>query len=144
MQLFELPKIVDKRKRIGRGDASGYGTTAGKGNKGERARSGHGHLPTFYEGGQTPLYRRLPKRGFKNTFKVDFDILNLSTIDKLFAENEEVSIESLFSKGLISAKKLVKILGKGSLSKPLKIKANAFSAQAISKIENAQGKYEVI
>jgi large subunit ribosomal protein L15 len=144
MQLYELPKIVQKAKRIGRGDASGYGTTAGKGNKGERARSGHGHLPVYYEGGQTPIYRRLPKRGFKNNFKVDYDIVNLNTLDKHFNESEQVTIELLISKGLASGNKLIKILGNGTLSKKLSIKAHAFSKQAISKIEQASATFEVL
>lgn len=144
MQLFELPKIVQKRKRVGRGDASGYGTTAGKGNKGERARSGHGHLPVFYEGGQTPIYRRLPKRGFTNNFKVEYDIVNIETLDKYFNENDDVTIETLIGKGLVSGKKLIKILGNGSLSKKLNIKAHAFSKQAISKIEQTDTTFEVI
>jgi large subunit ribosomal protein L15 len=144
MQLCELPKIVQKAKRVGRGDASGYGTTAGKGNKGERARSGHGHLPVYYEGGQTPIYRRLPKRGFKNNFKVEYDIVNLNTLDKHFNENEEVTIEILISKGLVSGNKLIKILGNGTLSKKLSIKAHAFSKQAISKIEQVNATFEVL
>jgi large subunit ribosomal protein L15 len=144
MQLYELPKIVQKTKRIGRGDASGYGTTAGKGNKGERARSGHGHLPVYYEGGQTPIYRRLPKRGFKNNFKVEYDIVNLNTLDKHFNENEQVTIEILISKGLVSGNKLIKILGNGTLSKKLSIKAHAFSKQAISKIEQVNATFEVL
>jgi large subunit ribosomal protein L15 len=144
MQLYELPKIVQKAKRVGRGDASGYGTTAGKGNKGERARSGHGHLPVYYEGGQTPIYRRLPKRGFKNNFKVEYDIVNLNTLDKHFNENEEVTIEILISKGLVSGNKLIKILGNGTLSKKLSIKAHAFSKQAISKIEQVNATFEVL
>ncbi|WP_291490431.1 50S ribosomal protein L15 [Desulfurella sp.] len=144
MQLFELPKIVDKRKRVGRGDASGYGTTAGKGNKGERARSGHGHLSAYYEGGQTPIYRRLPKRGFKNQFKAEYDIVNLHVLDKKFNENDEVTLETLISKGLVSGKRLVKILGNGTLSKKLNIKAHAFSKQAISKIEQSNSTFEVL
>jgi large subunit ribosomal protein L15 len=144
MQLYELPKIVQKTKRIGKGDASGYGTTAGKGNKGERARSGHGHLPVYYEGGQTPIYRRLPKRGFKNNFKVEYDIVNLNTLDKHFNENEQVTIEILISKGLVSGNKLIKILGNGTLSKKLSIKAHAFSKQAISKIEQVNATFEVL
>lgn len=144
MQLYELPKIVQKAKRIGRGDASGYGTTAGKGNKGEMARSGHGHLPVYYEGGQTPIYRRLPKRGFKNNFKLEYDIVNLNTLDKHFTDNEQVTIELLISKGLVSGNKLIKILGNGNLSKKLSIKAHAFSKQAISKIEQANATFEVL
>lgn len=144
MQLNELPKIVKKSKRVGRGDASGYGTTAGKGNKGERARSGHGHLPVYYEGGQTPIYRRLPKRGFKNSFKVEYDIVNLDSLNKHFRENDEVTFETLVSKGLVSGKKMIKILGNGTLSKRLNIKAHAFSKQAISKIEQANATFEVL
>ncbi len=144
MQLFELPKIVQKRKRVGRGDASGYGTTAGKGNKGERARSGHGHLSRFYEGGQTPIYRRLPKRGFKNAFRIDYDIVNLDVLNKNFNDGDEVTFETLISKDLVSGKKLVKILGNGKLSKKLYIKAHAFSKQAISKIEQSNSTFEVL
>ncbi len=144
MQLFELPKIVQNKKRVGRGDASGYGTTAGKGNKGERARSGHGHLNAFFEGGQTPIYRRLPKRGFKNNFKVEYDIVNIEVLNEHFNENDEVNFETLVEKGLVSGKRLIKILGNGNLSKKLNIKAHAFSKQAISKIEQSNAIFEVI
>ncbi len=132
-----------KAKRIGRGMGSGHGRTSTKGHKGQKARSGGTKGPSF-EGGQTPLQRRLPKRGFKNLpFKVEFAILNLSDIDKLGGDivTPEILIER---RAVKDPKDGIKILGGGTLSRPVTIQAHAFSASAIEKIKAAGGKAEVL
>ncbi len=133
-----------ERKRVGRGPGSGHGKTSGKGHKGQKSRSGRGKGPGF-EGGQMPLQRRLPKRGFKNyPFSKEFTIINLKDINRLEGV-DEISPEILLSKGVI--KKLrsgLKVLAKGDIDRPLSIKANAFSKGAIQKITSAGGKIEVI
>ncbi len=129
-------------KRIGRGHGSGNGKTAGKGHKGQKARAGHGMRPGF-EGGQMPLQRRIPKRGFNNIFRKEFVAVNVSALE-VFDNGAVVDAAALQEKGLIS-KTLdgVKILGNGDLSKKLTVKANAFSGTAKEKIEAAGGKAEV-
>jgi large subunit ribosomal protein L15 len=132
-----------KRKRIGRGDGSGHGGTATKGAKGQKARSG-GSVKAGFEGGQMPLSRRLPKRGFKNLFRKNITIVNLGQLSK-YTTGETVDPEALLEQGII--KKIgdgVKILGKGNLDRPLKIKAHAVSSGAREKIESAGGSIEVI
>lgn len=132
-----------KRKRVGRGDGSGHGKTAGRGHKGQGARSGGNTKPGF-EGGQMPLQRRLPKRGFHNPFRVEFAVVNLSQLEGLPARGD-VTPEYLAEHGLVSGKsRRVKILGDGSLSKALTVKAHGFSAAAKEKIEAAGGKAELI
>lgn len=133
-----------KRKKIGRGPGSGHGKTATKGHKGQLARSGGGKGPAF-EGGQMPLHRRLIKRGFKNPFKVRYDVVNLDTIDKYFNEGETVNRDSLSGKGIIKrSADAIKILSRGEISKPLLVKANKFSRKAIERILGAGGTAEVI
>jgi len=130
------------RKKLGRGDASGTGGTAGRGHKGYGSRSGSKVRP-WMEGGTMPIYRRLPKRGFVNINKKDIQIVNLDTINKL--DVEEVTIELLVEKGVInSSRKPLKVLGNGEIEKSVKVVANAFSKSAIEKIEKAGGKAEVI
>ena len=132
------------RKRVGRGVGSGLGKTSGKGHKGQNARSGGGVRPGF-EGGQLPLFRRLPKRGFKNAlFKTRYAVINLSDLDK-FEEGAVVTPELLKEMGLIK-KQLdgVKVLGNGTLTKKLTVKANKFSDAALREIEKIGGKAEVI
>ena len=132
------------RKRVGRGVGSGLGKTSGRGHKGQNARSGGGVRPGF-EGGQLPLFRRLPKRGFKNAlFKVRYAVINLSDLDK-FEEGAVVTPELLKEMGLIK-KQLdgVKVLGNGTLTKKLTVKANKFSDAALREIEKIGGKAEVI
>jgi len=133
-----------KAKRVGRGMGSGHGKTATKGHKGQKARSGGTKGPAF-EGGQTPMQRRLPKRGFKNIpFKREYTILNLSTIEKI-ADAGVVTPEILLEKKIIKdMKDGIKILGTGTLSKPITVRAHAFSASATSKILAAGGKAEVL
>ena len=128
--------------RRGRGHASGNGKTAGKGHKGQKARSG-APRPGF-EGGQMPLYRRLPKRGFTNRNTLDIEAINISALER-FDNDTEVTVETLIEAGVIkNPKDGVKILGNGELTKKLTVKANAFSASAKAKIEALGGKAEVI
>ena len=128
--------------RSGRGHASGNGKTAGKGHKGQKARSGAPR--TGFEGGQMPLYRRLPKRGFTNRNTLDIEAINISALER-FDNDTEVTVETLIEAGVIkNPKDGVKILGNGELTKKLTVKANAFSASAKAKIEALGGKAEVI
>ena len=133
-----------KRRRKGRGMGSGRGYTSGRGANGQNARSGGGVRPTF-EGGQTPLFRRLPKRGFNNIFKKEYNEINISQLHR-FDENTEVTVEKLMDCGLIDnlAKSGLKILGDGEIDKALVVKASAFTKSAKEKIEAAGGKAEVI
>ena len=128
--------------RVGRGHGSGNGKTAGKGHKGQKARSGSPR-PGF-EGGQMPLYRRLPKRGFKNHFATNYAIINVSALDK-FNDGDTVNLEKLKEAGIIR-KPLdgLKVLGNGDVTKKLTVEASVFSASAKEKIEAAGGKTEVV
>ena len=132
------------RKRVGRGIGSGLGKTSGKGHKGQNARSGGGVRPGF-EGGQLPLYRRLPKRGFSNAmFKVEYATINVSDLEK-FEDGAVVTPELLKEMGILKKQLAgVKVLGNGNLTKKLTVKANKFSQSAIEKIEAIGGKAEVI
>ena len=135
---------VKKKKRVGRGDSSGHGSTCGRGQKGQKARSG-GQVKPYFEGGQMPLYRRLPKRGFKNIFKREYTIVNIRDLVKKFKENEEITPEKLLEVGLVKKKKQpIKILAEGDISFPLQIKVHKISQQARAKIEAAGGRVEVI
>lgn len=148
MKLHELSPAAGSSKaawRKGRGAGSGNGKTAGRGHKGQNARTGGGVRPGF-EGGQSPLYRKLPKRGFTNSlFKKEYAIINLETLDKLFNDGDAVSMEVLLEKGIVK-KELngLKVLGRGEITKKLTVKAAIFSASAKEKIEAAGGKAEVI
>jgi len=131
------------KKRIGRGPGSGTGKTSGKGQKGQNSRSGGG-VRLGFEGGQTPLYKRIPKRGFTNFTRKEFAIVNVSDLNR-FEEGTNVTIELLIQAGLV--KKVlngVKILGNGELEKKLTVSANKFSKSAVEQIEKAGGKVEVI
>jgi len=133
------------KKRVGRGIGSGYGKTSGKGHKGQNARSGGGVRPGF-EGGQMPLFRRLPKRGFTNIFAKEFAVINIEDLNR-FAEDTVVTPELLISEGLVKKAKVkdgIKVLGDGELTKKLTVKAHKFSKTAVEKIEAAGGKVEVI
>ena len=147
MKLHELLPAAGstkERKRIGRGPASGQGKTAGKGHKGQKARAGRG-MRAGFEGGQMPLQRRIPKRGFVNIFATEMAIVNVAALEKAYENGETVTIESLVEKGLV--KKVldgVKVLGNGDITKALTVQANAFSDSAKQKIEAAGGKTEVI
>lgn len=146
MKLHELQYTEGarkSRKRVGRGTSSGNGKTAGRGQKGQNARSGGGKKPGF-EGGQTPLFMRLPKRGFTNYTRKEYAIVNLESLNR-FEEGTEVTPELLIETGLV--KKVldgIKVLGDGELNKALTVKAHKFSKSAIAAIEAAGGKTEVI
>lgn len=141
--LFPAPKSIKKRKRVGRGCSSGHGFTSGRGSKGQNARAGGGVKASF-EGGQMPLYRRIPKRGFNNIFKKDYSIVNIEKLN-MFNDGDIVSSKELISKGVIEkVGDGIKILAKGSLTKKLTIKANKFSQKAVKEIESAGGKIEVV
>ena len=147
MKLNEL-RVVEgskkERRRVGRGTSSGMGKTSGKGHKGQKARSGYSRKAGF-EGGQLPLYRRLPKRGFSNAiFKSEYAVLNLSDLNR-FDEGTVVTPELLKETGIVK-KQLsgIKVLGNGALEKKLTVKAHKFSITAKEKIEAAGGKVEVI
>jgi len=130
------------RKRVGRGPGSGHGKTAGRGSKGQKSRSGYRHMRGF-EGGQMPLHRRVPKRGFTNIFRVEYDVVNLSALDR-FESGAKVTPELLASHRLARGRRPVKILGDGQIGKPLEVSAHKFSAGAQAKIEAAGGRCEVI
>ncbi|MGN0552247.1 MAG: 50S ribosomal protein L15 [Oscillospiraceae bacterium] len=146
MYIHELSPAEGSKKdvkRVGRGHGSGWGKTSGKGHKGQNARSGGGVRPGF-EGGQMPLARRIPKRGFNNIFAAKMATVNVSSLE-IFKEGTEVDAELLLASGLVSKiDNGVKILGNGELTKNLTVKADAFSASAKEKIEKAGGKAEVM
>lgn len=147
MKLNELkprPGAVKKNKRVGRGPGSGHGKTSCRGGKGQTARTG-ASIPPYFEGGQMPLVRRIPKRGFKNApFKKEYSIVNLEQLNQFEAQTE-ITPEFLIEKKLVKdIKDGIKILAEGELKVPLIIKAHKFSKTAIEKIENAGGKAEVI
>jgi large subunit ribosomal protein L15 len=146
MKLHELHPAegsTTAQKRLGRGTGSGLGKTSGKGHKGAKARSGGGKRPGF-EGGQMPLYRRVPKRGFNNIFGTEYAEVNVERLD-CFNDGDTVTVEKLLEAGIIKkALDGVKILGNGDLSKKLTVQANKFTAGAKEKIEAVGGKAEVI
>ena len=146
MKLHDIsptPGSRKSRKRVGRGDSSGYGKTAGRGEKGQKSRTGSTSRP-FFEGGQIPLFRRLPKRGFKNADRLVYAIVNLGVLEENFAAGEVVDLDSLHAKKLLGkGETLVKVLANGELTKSLTVKAAKFSAAAAAKIEAAGGKAEV-
>ncbi len=134
-----------KKKRVGRGPGSGLGKTSGRGNKGQKSRSGYSAKRGF-EGGQMPLHRRLPKRGFTNIFKREWAEVNLSDLERIFDTGATVTPEALVQHGLVRKSKLdsIVVLGRGELKKSLTISAHRFSASAKEKIEAAGGKAEVV
>ena len=147
MKIHELspaPGSTKPVKRIGRGPASGQGKTAGKGHKGQKARAGRGMNPGF-EGGQMPLQRRLPKRGFNNIFAKEIAIVNLSALEATFEDGAVIDTDALLSTGLVK-KELdgIKVLAHGELTKKFTVKANAFSKEAKAKIEAVGGTAEVV
>jgi large subunit ribosomal protein L15 len=132
------------RRRIGRGPGSGTGKTAGRGHKGQKSRSGYSRRFGF-EGGQMPLVRRIPKRGFSNRFRVDYQIVNLRDLERVFSDGDAVSPELLAEKGLVRrGAERVKILGAGELTKKLSVQAHAFSSTARATIEKVGGSCEVV
>lgn len=146
MKLHELQPAAGatkRRKVVGRGRGSGSGTTAGRGGKGQTARTGSS-IPAWFEGGQMPLIRRLPKRGFTNIFKKEYAIINVETLDR-FEPSQEITPELLIARGMIRSRyDGVKVLGTGTLTKALTVHAHKFSQAAVAKIEAAGGKVQVI
>lgn len=139
---IKKPQSIKKRKRVGRGMSSGMGKTSSRGMNGQRSRSGSVRRPWF-EGGQMPLYRRVPKRGFNNHFRCEYQIVNVSTLEKLALS--DINIKILSEKGVIDNDVApVKILGNGELTKAINVEANAVSESAKKKIEKAGGKITII
>ncbi len=135
-------KATEKRKRVGRGMGSGMGKTSTRGHKGQRSRSGS-RIMRGFEGGQMPLHRRLPKRGFTNIFKTEYEVVNLERLASL--GESEITPELLRKAGVVSSRKsLVKVLGQGELSSAITVRAHKFSKSAQEKIEKAGGKVEVL
>jgi len=147
INLSNLEPVPGSRRRpirLGMGEGSGTGQTATRGQKGQRSRSGDGKLVGF-EGGQTPLIRRIPKRGFTNgLFKVVYQVIDLGTLDRVFKNKAEITIEDLRIHNLIKGRKPVKILADGELKRAIKVSAHGFSTSAKEKIEKAGGKAEVV
>ena len=136
---------VHRRKRVGRGYSSGYGGhESGRGTKGQNSRSGGG-VRLGYEGGQTPVWMRFPKRGFHNYTRVEYACVNLDTLERVFPENSEVTLQKLRELRVVKGRvQRLKVLGRGELSKPLTVRAHRFTHTAKQKIEQAGGKAEVI
>ncbi len=147
MRLENLPKSKETKviKRVGRGPGSGMGKTSTRGEKGQKARSG-ASIPAWFQGGQSPLYRRIPKRGFNNKrFRNEFATINLDTLNKFFKDGDVVTPEVLNERGIIKKNLCgIKVLADGNLEKKLTVKAHRFSSKAVTKIEDAGGKTEVI
>ena len=147
MKLENLPKSKETKgiKRVGRGPGSGMGKTSTRGENGQKSRSG-ASISAWFQGGQTPLYRRIPKRGFNNkNFRTEFATINLSDLSKFFKDGDVVTPEILKERGIIKKSLCgIKVLANGSLDKKLTIKAQRFSSKAVTKIEQAGGKAEVI
>jgi large subunit ribosomal protein L15 len=131
------------KKRVGRGQGSGNGKTAGRGHKGAKSRSGFTHKRGF-EGGQMPLHRRVPKRGFHNPFRQEYEVVNLDTLAERFDAGVEITPELLRERGLVARVDRVKILGRGDLGKALTVRAHKFSGKAAEKIAAAGGKAEIL
>lgn len=147
MKLENLPRSKETKsiKRVGRGPGSGMGKTSTRGENGQKSRSG-ASIPAWFQGGQSPLYRRLPKRGFNNNrFRCEFATINLDSLNKFFNDGDVVTPEILKERGIIKNSLCgIKVLANGNLDKKLTIKAHRFSSKAVTKIEEAGGKAEVI
>lgn len=148
MQIHDLmpaPGSRKNRKRVGRGNGSGHGSTSGKGDKGQLSRAGGGKGPGF-EGGQNPLAMRLPKLpGFKNRFRVEYAVVNVSRLEEKFSADDTVDVDALFDAGLVKSKTApVKVLGDGELTKKLTVKVDKVSGPARAKIESAGGTVETL
>ncbi len=148
MKLNEIPRPAGRKakrtRRLGRGDGSGRGGTAGRGHKGQKARAG-GYHKVGFEGGQMPLSRRLPKRGFTNIFRTEYAIVNVDELSKAFPQGGEVTLEALLEKGVVRKKQGgLKVLGRGEMSSAVTVKVARISESARAKIEAAGGSVEVI
>ena len=131
------------KKRVGRGQGSGQGVQSGRGHKGAKSRSGFTHKRGF-EGGQMPLHRRVPKRGFHNIFRQEYEVVNLDTLEERFDAGVDVTVELLREHGLVGRARRVKVLGRGEITKALTVHAHKFSGTASEKIAAAGGKAEVL
>jgi large subunit ribosomal protein L15 len=137
------PRGANKEiKRLGRGPGSGKGKTSGKGHKGQKARTGHHGIPAWFEGGQMPLQRRVPKRGFTNNFRTEYDVVNVSQLEAL--TEDEITFDVLHQHRLARKNKLVKILGDGDLKRKITVSAHKVSESARAKIEAAGGSVELL
>ena len=147
MRLHELYPFDEERasrRRVGRGPGSGLGGTAGKGHKGQNARSGGG-VPAGFEGGQMPLQRRLPKRGFKNDlFRVAYAVINLDRLLAVFEGKNSITLDDIYARGLCKVGASVKILGGGEVAAPITVEAHRFSSSAAEKIRNAGGEAKAL
>lgn len=142
--LYPFPEERKTRRRVGRGSGSGLGCTSGKGNKGQNARAGGGVRPGF-EGGQMPLQRRLPKRGFKNAkFTVTYAVINLTRLVAAFEGKTEITLDDIYDRGLCALGSPVKILGEGEVTTSMTVEAHKFSASAVEKIRNAGGEAKAL
>ncbi|NDV17932.1 50S ribosomal protein L15 [Pseudodesulfovibrio sp. JC047] len=142
-ELYAFPEEYKNRKRIGRGSGSGWGKTSGKGHKGQNARSGGGVRPGF-EGGQMPLARRLPKRGFKNPFREEYQAVNVGRLMALFEGKAEITLNDMYERGVVKNNAPVKVLGTGDVAQAVTIEAHRFSASAAEKIAKAGGTAKAI
>ncbi len=147
MSLHNLRKpkgSTHAKKRVGRGQGSGHGKTAGRGHKGAQSRSGY-HFKRGFEGGQMPLHRRVPKRGFHNPTRVEYEVINLDTLEERFEAGAVVTPESLRALGLLPGGKVrVKVLGRGDIAKALTVRVHKFSGKAAEKIAAAGGQAEAL
>ncbi|OIO04278.1 MAG: 50S ribosomal protein L15 [Desulfovibrionaceae bacterium CG1_02_65_16] len=137
-ELYPFPEEYAQRKRVGRGPGSGSGCTSGRGNKGQNSRSGGGR-PAWFEGGQMPLARRLPKRGFKNILRVEYTAINLDYLLAAFPGVEEITVEAIYERGLCKTGSPLKILSRGEVTAKVSVEAHRFSAAAAEKITKAGG-----
>ena len=147
MNLEDVNRGITKykaRRRIGRGPGSGHGKTSGRGHKGQRSRSGWSQHPTF-QGGSMPMVRRIPKRGFTNSFALDVAVVNVADLEKAFQDGDEVTPETLRAKSLAKQKyDVLKVLGNGKITKRLKVSAHRFSKSAADKIAEAGGETTIL
>lgn len=141
--LKAAPGARHRKKIVGRGEGSGHGGSSTRGRKGQTARAGDGKMSGF-EGGQMPLVRRIPKRGFTSKFRTEYEVLNVATLGQFFDAGADITVEKLKEAGLIKGNVLVKVLGDGELKKALKVTVNAFSKSAEEKIKAAGGTAEKI
>ncbi len=142
-ELYPFEEETKSRKRLGRGNSSGTGKTSGKGHNGQRARAG-ASIPAHFEGGQMPLSRRLPKRGFRNIFREEYSIINVKQLAKHFPNSSEIQLEDIYSKGLAKRNEPVKVLGDGEIDYPVQVSAHKFSKSAAEKIIQAGGQVNIL
>lgn len=142
-ELYPFPEERKNRKRLGRGSGSGTGKTAGKGHKGQNARAGGGVRPGF-EGGQMPLARRLPKRGFKNLFREEYEVVNIGRLLAMFDGKDEITLADMYERGVVKNGAAVKVLATGEIDKAVTIEAHRFSASAAEKIAKAGGSAKAV